>query len=300
LIGVEPEIIQRPEADCISIGVLRKRFAVPGYGIRGLGDSPRRAAETLIVSCPVVCPARFLRWCVKVDVTDIDARTQRHTKGLNSAIQVLVIKSILVVPDPNRRIGHFVAHEPDTIVAWIRLDLIYHSARICPSHDGRLHLHRVTNVRKREVRRRTTYSLLTVRDVVIHVALVWMRLAPGVFTRGNVSGFGKVARAGVLRWVEIGNVHPDAVRYTIVGVAVVVVCGRREISRERVDPCARSDLALAAIQAGSVRVRAPRAEMRACNTTAGVAAKVAGVFFQCFKRMFPPRLANLFEAFVVK
>ena len=117
--------------------------------------------------------------------------------------------------------------------------------------------------------------------------------------RADVCRLGKITRAGVLRRVEIANVHPDPVRHAIVGVATVVVCARREISCERIDPCARSNLVLVAIQAGDVRVGAARAKMRACLAIAGVT-RAANTFFQRFKGMFPPRLANLFEAIVVK
>ena len=182
------------------------------------------------------------------------------------------------MPDSSGRISHFVSHEPEAIISWIGLDLIYYGAGRGPGHDSRLRSHRVTNVIKKEAGWTATYTLLTVGDIVKHVALVWMRLAPGVFTRGNVSGFGKVARAYVLRGVEIVNLHPNPVRYAIVGVASVVVCTRREISRERVDPCARSDLGLDAIQAGDIRIGAARAKVRADSATAGVAG-AADAFF---------------------
>src|ERR1043166_5965614 len=92
------------------------------------------------------------------------------------------------MPESWTWVAHFVTHKRDPIVARIRLDLSYYGACVCPGHDGGLHLHRVTNVCKREVRRRTTYSLLTVGDVVIHVALPGILLAPGVFTRSNEIG----------------------------------------------------------------------------------------------------------------
>ncbi len=71
MIGVKPEVIQCAEANRVGILILRKRFAVPGYGITGLSDSPGRAAVTLVIKRAVVCPARFLRRRVKSDVTEI-------------------------------------------------------------------------------------------------------------------------------------------------------------------------------------------------------------------------------------
>ncbi|PYL60119.1 MAG: hypothetical protein DMF24_11140 [Verrucomicrobia bacterium] len=85
---------------------------------------------------------------METDVADVDARSQRHAKGLNSAIEVLVIQRILIMPDSRCGIGHLVAHEPDTIVTRIGLDLIYQCAGRSPGHDGRLHSHCVTNVCK--------------------------------------------------------------------------------------------------------------------------------------------------------
>src|ERR1043166_7164816 len=126
-----------------------------------------------------------------------------------------------------------------------------------------------------------------------------MRLAPCVFMRADVCRLSKVARPSVLRGVEIANVHPDPVRHAIVTVAAVVVRIRREISRERIDPCARSDLVLVAVQAGGVRVGTSRAEMRSCLAITGVTCS-ADAFLQCEERMFPPRLADLFKAVAVK
>ena len=143
LIGVKPEVIQCAPADRVRVLILRKRFAVPSYGITRLSDSPGHAAVTLVVKRAVVCPARFLGRRVKSDVTDIGSSTQRHAKGLNAAIEILVVQGVLIVIDSRRGIGHFVAHKPDTIVSRIRLLLIYR--RPCPSHDGRVHSHGRTN-----------------------------------------------------------------------------------------------------------------------------------------------------------
>jgi len=71
---------------------------------------------------------------MEADVTDVDTGPQGHTKRLNRPIEVLIIQGILIVPDSGRWIGHFVSHEPEAIIARIRLDLVYCLA--CPSHDG--------------------------------------------------------------------------------------------------------------------------------------------------------------------
>jgi hypothetical protein len=139
LISVESEIIQCAPANRIGVLILSKGFAVPSDRIAGLGDSPRLVAVTLVIKRTVVCPAGFLRWRMKSDVSDVGASAQRHTEGLDRPIEVLVIQRILVVVDAGTWIGDFVTHKPQAIVSRIRLDLIYCCARTCPGRDGRLH-----------------------------------------------------------------------------------------------------------------------------------------------------------------
>ena len=71
---------------------------------------------------------------MKADVTDVNTWSQGHTERLDSSIEVLVIQGILIVPHSWTWIGHFVSHEPETIVARIRFDLVYCLA--CPRHNG--------------------------------------------------------------------------------------------------------------------------------------------------------------------
>ena len=139
LIGVEPEIIQCAPANRIRVLVLCKGFRRPANGIGCLSDAPRRAAVTLVHKCPIVRPAGFLWWRMKGDVAQAHSGSYWHAKRLNSSIEVLVIQGILIVPDALRRIGHFVTYEPNTVVSWVGLDLIYCGAGTSPSHDSRLH-----------------------------------------------------------------------------------------------------------------------------------------------------------------
>ena len=151
MIGIKPEIVQGAKADRIRVLVLGKRFGVPGYGIGRLSDSPWRAAVTLVVKRAIVCPARLLRRRVKADITDVCSSAQRHTERLNPTIEVLVVQGIFIVPDSGSWTAYFVAHEPDAIVARIRLDLIHCRACTCPSRDGRLQPRSGANRRKCEV-----------------------------------------------------------------------------------------------------------------------------------------------------
>ena len=195
LVSIEPEVIQGAEANRVGVLVLRKSFCVPSYRIGSLSDSPRCAAITLVVECAVVCPAGMLNRRMKSDVRDVYSGSKRHAKGLNSAIEVLVIQGILIVPDPRTWITDFVTHEPDAIVAWVRFGSIH--GRACPGHDGRLFSHAGAHPGKRKRLIDSGYVVTTVRSVVIHVALPRMTLAPGVFMRDDVFGFGKINRARV-------------------------------------------------------------------------------------------------------
>lgn len=137
-----------------------------------------------------------MKRCMKSDVSDVNSRCQRHAEGLHGAIQVLVIQRVLVMPNSSTWVGYLVTHEPDAIVARIRLDLVY--CRSCPRLDGRLHSHGAANCRKRERRTDAGYAILTVGRIIVHVALSRVTLAPGVFVRRNVLRFSEVSRA----WVE--------------------------------------------------------------------------------------------------
>jgi hypothetical protein len=123
LVGIEPEVIQRAPANSVGILILRKRFCLPGYGGRGLID--RSAAISLVIKSAVVWPARFLRRRVKSDVTNINSRSYRQPGRLDSTTQAHVIEGILIVPDSSRRIGYFLADEPDAVVSRIGLDPVH-------------------------------------------------------------------------------------------------------------------------------------------------------------------------------
>ena len=196
LIGIEPEVIQRAPANRIRVLILRKCFSVPSDRPPGLSDRPRLVAVTLIVKCTIVCPAGFLRRRVKAHITDVNSRRHRHAERLNAAIEVLVIQGVLVVPDTGSWVGHFVTHEPDTIIARIRLEPVNRCA--CPGHDGRLHSHCRTNTCKREIGWAAADGKLPIRDVVIHIALSGMGLAPCIFMGSYILTFGKIRCASVV------------------------------------------------------------------------------------------------------
>src|SRR6476646_2967492 len=57
-----------------------------------------------------------------------------YNQNLDRSIQVLVVESILIVPDTRARVRHFVTHEPDTIISRVRFLPVYCGAS--PGHDG--------------------------------------------------------------------------------------------------------------------------------------------------------------------
>ena len=181
---------------------------------------------------------------MKADVTDVDTWPQGHTKRLDSSVQVLVIQGILIVPDSWTGIGHFVSHKPEAIIARIRFDLVYCHA--CPRHDGRSPPDRGGKRRKCEARCAADAEL-AIRNVVVHVALPGMVLAPRVLVGSDILGFGEVRRALIQVLIQIIDFNPDPMRYTVVRMAAVVVRRGWVRASERIDPCARTDAGLAAI-----------------------------------------------------
>ena len=58
---------------------------------------------------------------MKSDVRDVYSWPNGHAERLDRAIEVLVVESIFIVPDPGTGICYFETHEPDTIVTRVRL-----------------------------------------------------------------------------------------------------------------------------------------------------------------------------------
>ena len=128
---------------------------------------------------------------MKSDVTDVSASTQRNAEGLNRAVEVLIINSVFVVPHARAWVCDLVANESDAIVSRVRLDLAQSCASPCPRRYGGPPPNRVTNSRKSEIRC-PVHREFAIGDVVIHVALPGMIVAPIVFMRSNILRFGKV------------------------------------------------------------------------------------------------------------
>jgi len=250
LIGIEPEVIQRAPANRVGVLISREGFRVPGDRsvARLVIIAPRSAAISSVSLGAIVWPTGMLRRCVESNVTYVNSGAEGHAEGLNCAVEIHVKERILIVPNASRRVSYLVAHKPNTIVTRIGLNWVHCCARTCPGLDSWLRSHRATGWRKAKIRRAAGNRELTIGEIVKHVALAWMRLAPREFMRADVGGFAKVGRAGVLPRDQVTRLHQDSVRYAVVIVAAVVVRVRWERSGERIDPCTRTDAALVAIQ----------------------------------------------------
>jgi len=137
-----------------------------------------------------MCPTRMLRWSVEIDVCDIHSLSYRHAEGLNGAVQIHVKESVLIVPDTGGRSRDLITYEVNAIVAVIGLRLSYR--RLRPGLNRRLHARCVSRRYKGESVRTAADRKRTIGEIVEHVALVGMRLAPGEFMRGDVSGFAEI------------------------------------------------------------------------------------------------------------
>ena len=116
-------------------------------------------------------------------------------EGLDGAVEVLVIDGVFIVVHPRIWSCHFITNEENAVISWIRFALVYKCSG--PSHDGRLLSHRVAHEIKGERLVDSNYAALTVRCIVIHVALGRVTLALGAFVRDDVFRFSKIGRSDV-------------------------------------------------------------------------------------------------------
>lgn len=141
------------------------------------------------------------------------------------------------MPDSSNGSGHFVAHKPNSVVTRIGLDLVHRRVLVDrPSHDSWQHPHRAIYRRKRKVGRPAGNTKLAIGDIVKHVALPRMRLAPSVFGRADILAFCEISRTWILRWDQIARCHGDPVRCPGVRVARVISCAGWKRARKRIHP----------------------------------------------------------------
>ena len=122
MIGIEPEIVQCAEANGVCVRILGKGLTVPGQCARHLIWGPWSVAESCIADGSVIRETRMVRRGMKSDVTNVDSLPERHAEGLNRAIEVLVVKGVLVMPHARRWVRYFINNERATIDTGLRLD----------------------------------------------------------------------------------------------------------------------------------------------------------------------------------
>src|ERR1044071_5381762 len=125
------------------------------------------------------------------------------------------------MPETSGRVCYLVGDKANAIVSRIGLEL--NSRGSGPGRDRRLHPGCGPDGPKGETGAAGN-SELTEGDIVVHVALPGMRLAPGVFMRGNVLSFGEVGRAGILDCTQVAHCHREPVGSACMGVAGVAIC----------------------------------------------------------------------------
>src|SRR6187399_816090 len=112
---------------------------------------------------------------MEAEVTRSDSTSKRNAKRLNRAIKVLVINGVLIVPNSRGRVCHLVTKDSDSVGSGNRFERA--TGRSDPCQDGRHLSYGCAHRRKCEARRAADAEL-TIGNVVIHVALTGMRLAP--------------------------------------------------------------------------------------------------------------------------
>ena len=181
---------------------------------------------------------------MKSKITHGNSRAQRHTERLNPTIQVLVINRVFVVPDSRRGVGDLVANESNAIGSRSRLDLV--DRRSGPSLDRRLHARRGSDGSKGKAGG-ARHRELTVGDVVVHVALPSMSIAPGFFVGSDVLTFGPVGRARIRRCAQVALCDRDPVGRPGMSVAGVIGGSRWVGAGKRIHPGAGTQSTLLSV-----------------------------------------------------
>ena len=221
--GIKSEVVQCAEANRVSVLVFYKGLAVPGSRGETRSEGPWSTAISSVILGTVVCKSRMLWRRVEPNVVQYDRREKRinNFKGLNRAVKVLVIDGIFVMPHSGIWSCHLVTNPENAVISRIRFTLVYNCSG--PSHDGRLLSHGRPNGVKIKIRRTAAHALLLVGNVIIHVALARVSLAPGVFMPHHVLCFGKIGGARILRREQVVRFNQNSVRRYVMNVAGVVI-----------------------------------------------------------------------------
>src|SRR5205814_242700 len=115
MVGIESEIIQRSPTQRVRVLVLRKGLRAPAYSAGSLIRSPGSVAKSCISRGSIICNSRMIKWRMKPEIAYRDSASQRQTEGLDPTIKILIIDRVFIMPNPGRRIRHFVGNEGTAI-----------------------------------------------------------------------------------------------------------------------------------------------------------------------------------------
>jgi hypothetical protein len=146
---------------------------------------------------------------MKPQIAYRDSTSQRHTKGLDPAIQVLVIDGVFIMPNAGGWISYLVGNEPAAIDSGFGFDRI--NSRTGPGIDGGCRPNGGSNGREGETRR-AGHIETTVGRIVVHVALPSVGLAPGVLMRSDVLRFRVIRCPWIQCRVQVISFHEKPVR----------------------------------------------------------------------------------------
>ena len=183
---------------------------------------------------------------MEIQIACRNTAPQGNTERLNRAIEVLVIDGVLIVPDASARVCDLISHEADAVVTGVGFEATDRCSR--PRVNGGSGLDRGAGGRKGEF---TTLfdSELTIRDVVIHVALSRVSLTPGPLVRSDVLPFGIVGRPGIQGRAQVVTAHQNPVGNGVVDVAGMIgwIGVDWEGASKGINPCPRTQAALGSV-----------------------------------------------------
>src|SRR5690606_5323118 len=110
---------------------LSEGFARPCQSPTRLIRRPRLAAESGIPDRAVIRPTRMLRRGMEADVRNISTRN-RNGERLNSAVQVLIVDSVFIVPEVRPELRYLIGNAGNAVGP--RCGLKVNNCRAGPSH----------------------------------------------------------------------------------------------------------------------------------------------------------------------
>ncbi len=141
---------------------------------------------------------------------------------MNPAVEVLVVNRVFIMPNASGRVRYFVADETDSIDSRGGFELVDGRSGPCPD-GGLLSLGGKAAGGKSKWTAGSGDIVSSIGDVVIHVALAGICLAPVILVRRDVLPLRIISRPGVQRRIQVIDLTQNPVRGASVGMAGVIV-----------------------------------------------------------------------------